>query len=966
MSDYIAHVGVKRKSGRYPWGSGKHPYQDEPWFKGWAEGRKKGIKESELAKMYGFKSSTEGRYMYSYGKDAEHALDIATAKKYRFDRQMSISAIAKKMNTSEANIRKWLDPAIEERNRQTRDIMDHLEAKADEKKAIDVGKGIAQAMGQTPTKIDAALTNIKNEGYNVITIKVPQANNPKQKTTYKFLCSPDIGDGSERAAKRYCYENLDKIGLPYELHYEDTGEGKTAANIYFPKSIDSKRIMVKYADVKYEDGHYGIERDGLIQIRRGVPDLSIGDNKYAQVRIAVDGDSYLKGMAVYSDDMPKGVDVIFNTNRSTANPLKKDKNNPLEPVLKSMEKDPVTGKVDEDNPFGAQIQRQFFYTDKDGKKQLGAVNIVSEEGKWGDWTSARTLASQVLSKQDINLAKRQLNLEYAKYQKEYEDILNVENPTVRRKLLEDFAEECDKASVHLKAAALPRQSVGVLIPIPSLKDNEIYAPGYKDGEKVVLIRYPHGGKFEIPELIVNNNNREGRKVLGTDPSDCVGINRAAAMKLSGADFDGDTALVIPNNKNYIQTQKTFESLKNFDPSERYPYREGMKVMTKQDTQKQMGSITNLITDMQIIGAKDEELVRAVKHSMVVIDAAKHKLDYKTSEIDNGIAELKKKYQLKDSGRYGGASTLLSRASSEDHPYERIATREKIDPKTGERIHSESGRSMSWYKIDPKTGDKVYYHEIGEKAPSKSTIKNLPYRVGYDALYPNQPHYNPDPKQRLTQESTKMFEAKHAYELSSGTKMEAVYADYANSMKAFANQARLESLGQKNIPYDKQAAETYHKEVEEIENNIKVHETHAPINRQVELSANAIINQKIKDNPEVYNKKTPDGRKQLRKLRSQVVARQRAKFGQKAKLEITDKQWQAVQAGAVKITTLRKLIDYGDQDRIRELATPRNSSLPLMSAGNISLAKAMLNSGYTLAQVADALNVSASTVSKYTK
>ena len=38
--------------------------------------------------------------------------------------------------------------------------------------------------------------------------------------------------------------------------------------------------------------------------------------------------------------------------------------------------------------------------------------------------------------------------------------------------------------------------------------NEIYAPNYRDGENVVLIRYPHGGIFEIPELIVNNKFAE--------------------------------------------------------------------------------------------------------------------------------------------------------------------------------------------------------------------------------------------------------------------------------------------------------------------------------------------------------------------------------------------------------------------------------------------------------------------------
>lgn len=61
-------------------------------------------------------------------------------------------------------------------------------------------------------------------------------------------------------------------------------------------------------------------------------------------------------------------------------------------------------------------------------------------------------------------------------------------------------------------------------------------------------------------------------------------------------------------------------------------------------EKQLDVVSNLITDMTIKGATDEELCRAVKHSMVVIDAVKHKLGYKQSEIDNDIESLKKKYQ----------------------------------------------------------------------------------------------------------------------------------------------------------------------------------------------------------------------------------------------------------------------------------------------------------------------------------
>ena len=68
----------------------------------------------------------------------------------------------------------------------------------------------------------------------------------------------------------------------------------------------------------------------------------------------------------------------------------------------------------------------------------------------------------------------------------------------------------------------------------------------ENGERVVLIRHPHGGTFEIPELTVNNKNPDARKIVGTIKSqDAIGIHHKVAEHLSGADFDGDTVLVIP-------------------------------------------------------------------------------------------------------------------------------------------------------------------------------------------------------------------------------------------------------------------------------------------------------------------------------------------------------------------------------------------------------------------------------------
>ena len=116
----------------------------------------------------------------------------------------------------------------------------------------------------------------------------------------------------------------------------------------------------------------------------------------------------------------------------------------------------------------------------------------------------------------------------------------------------------------MSAAALPRQGWHAILPIPSLSDKEIYAPNYNDGEQVALVRFPHGGKFEIPTLTVNNKSKEAKSVMG-QARDAVGINPKVAEILSGADFDGDTVLVIPTKESKIQTMNPLEQLKNFDP-----------------------------------------------------------------------------------------------------------------------------------------------------------------------------------------------------------------------------------------------------------------------------------------------------------------------------------------------------------------------------------------------------------------
>ena len=935
--EYLSHTGVKRKSGRYEWGSGEHPYQHEPWFTGWKELYDKGLKDSEIAKHFHM-TLKEYRYRKSYAENAEKAAMIAHVKEMRFTRQMSVEAISKKLGISTSTVNKYLDPVTEANNRKTHDLAEALAKSVKEHKYIDIGKGVNVALGVNQTKFEAALQVLKDEGYIITKFDQPQATNPKQNTHIMVLSAPKEGmtdKEKKSAAYKEIMQNKDKIALPYDVHVDS--DGKTSQGIYEPKSISSKRIAVRYA----EDG--GTAKEGLIELRRGVADLDMNGSKYAQVRIAVDGTHYIKGVAVYSDDIPDGYDILINTKKSNKVPLKNPDPKGKQ-VLKNMERD-ENGDIDMENPFGAQIMAggQHFYKDKNGKEQLSIINKVNDENKWGDWTSARTLASQVLSKQDQSIAKRQLDLAYAQSYNEYSEIQKITNPVLKSQMLEDFGDTCDKKAEHLKAAALPRQSVKVLIPMPTLKENECYAPDYADGEVLALIRYPHGGKAEIPILINNTKNKEGRNMVGTGAGDAIGINAVAAERLSGADFDGDTVVCIPNKHNWIKNAPQLNALKDFDTQAAYPGYEGMKQISEQYQQIQMGMVTNLITDMTLKGCSNpDELARAVKYSMVIVDSYKHNLDYKTCFEECRIQELYDKYQRKEDGRSGGASTIISRASSQDYRYD--YDRVGIDPDTGERTyHYTNKRNVEF--VNPKTGKKY--------------VK---------ALSPNHPDYDPNAP-LSTIETTKMNKAKDAYDLVSPDKypIEKVYADYANSMKALANKARKESLNTGTMDYNPEAAKIYAEEVESLKNKVNQSLIQAPLERKAQLVTGYILDQKIKNNPERYNRKTPDGKKKIKKLRESVIKQQRAILGKsKPSFDITDREWEALQAGALSLSVLKQVLQYGDQERIKKLATPKDINMPALSNANVLMAKAMINSKYTLKEVADSFGVSVSTLQRYLK
>lgn len=904
--NYLFHIGSKHRSGRYPEGSGEEPYQRcSPFLHRVNELKAKGMKDKEIADVFGV-SRDRYQSLYTVELAEQKARDRSFALRLR-DKGMSLTAIGQRMGgRNESSVRDMLKEATKKRGQVLNETADTLRKHVNEKDYVDVGLGVERYLSISRSRLKAALTILEKEGYSVHNIPHIQVGTGKN-TYIATLVKPGV-TWVDAAKNKHLLKPI--------MGYTD-GEGKSQLGIRPITHIDSKTIKIRY----HEDG--GTAKDGLIELRRGVPELSLGKAKYAQVRIGVDGTHYLKGMAVYNDDMPKGINIIYNTNKKKGTPGKATEPN-QEQVFKDLKRIKLgdkAGQVDEDNPFGSSI-RQKSYFDSKGNEKTSALNICNEEGSWQGWS--KSISSQMLSKQDSSLAKKQLDISYNIKKNEYEDICKLTNPTVKKFLLKKFADKCDSSAVDLQATALPRQATHAILPLATIKENHIYAPNYRHGENVVLIRYPHGGKFEIPELKVNNKNREARGIIGK-ALDAVGIHHKVAEKLSGADFDGDTVLVIPNPKGTIKSEKALQGLKDFDPKISYPKVPGMTVMTKAGKGKQMGDISNLITDMTIKGATHTELAAAVRHSMVVIDAEKHKLNYKLSYLDNGIAALKTRYQ--GSAR-AGASTLISRASSQASPLNR---KEFIDPATGQKKYVYPGETYS----TPKGGVRVYKGDSFINSKGEREQRKL--------------------------KSTKMYETDDARKLSSGTQMENIYATYANRMKALANDARKNDLASPTIKVNKQATKTYAKEVDSLKGKVNIALMNKPLERQAHVIARQVIAIKKAENPGLK-----DDKDLLKKVKNQALMeardRMHATIGKRESIELTDREWQAIQSGAISHNVLTQILNNTDTKVVQKLATPRaTNELP---AAKVSRIKNMIANGYNQAEIADALGISTSTVTKY--
>lgn len=642
MEDTLLHIGVKRRSGRYPWGSGENPYQGEGLFLSeYRKLRDSGMSEIDIANEMKL-TTTQLRNSITYATKQERDFQNQQITLLK-EKGLSNTDIAKQLGVSEGTVRNRLSQKSspkKSRSEQLDNIESVLSENLEKTGHLDVGVGVERQLGVPRNTFNAVVNHmVENGDLHIHRIQIKRLSDPSKYTTVKVLSKE----------KDYVKVLKDSDNI-VNLEYQSDDRSMTMPDKFKPpKHVNLDRIMIRYA----EDG--GTEKDGLIELRPGVEDLDLKNSRYAQVRIAAGDDLYLKGMATYTDTkLPDGIDIVYN--------VTKPRGTPKEKVFKRMDADPRL----ESNP------ETLFGTSLKPQGQRGALNIINEEGDWDTWST--TMSSQFLSKQPLNLIRNQLGKTYDSLKKEYNELSNLTNPVVRRHLIDKFSQGLDSKARVLSAKGLPGTKNHVILPMPEMKANEIYAPNYNNGDRVALVRHPHGGIFEIGDVIVNNNNPNARKIIGTDAPDAIVMHPSMARKLSGADFDGDTVLVIPNNTGKIKSSRSLKELRNFDPNQykvtdpnhpRIIDKKNMKTIKPRTKELQMGIVSNLITDMTIKGASQSEIARAVKHSMVVIDSEKHGLDYKQSAIDNNIAQLKRDYTTRLNpaiGKVGqGSSTIVSRS-----------------------------------------------------------------------------------------------------------------------------------------------------------------------------------------------------------------------------------------------------------------------------------------------------------------
>lgn len=192
-------------------------------------------------------------------------------------------------------------------------------------------------------------------------------------------------------------------------------------------------------------------------------------------------------------------------------------------------------------------------------------------------------------------------------------------------------------------------------------------------------------------------------------------------------------------------------------------------------------------------------------------------------------------------------------------------------------------------------------------------------------------------------------------------MENIYADFANSMKALANNARIEMINTPNLQQNKKAKEIYAKEVASLDRKLKEAKINSIKEREAKRKTASYMNEKKEVNPDLKGE-------DLRKLTQRTLDKYRQEVGaipkRKRDIKLEEREWQAIQAGAISENKLKQILNNSDPDVLRDKAMPRTTKG--FTSSQLSIIKRLDANGFTLQEIANKFHVSTSTISNVLK
>ena len=193
-----------------------------------------------------------------------------------------------------------------------------------------------------------------------------------------------------------------------------------------------------------------------------------------------------------------------------------------------------------------------------------------------------------------------------------------------------------------------------------------------------------------------------------------------------------------------------------------------------------------------------------------------------------------------------------------------------------------------------------------------------------------------------------------------TKVASSEEEATEKLKQLANRARLAYLNEKDVEYSPSAHKVYADEVKSLDAKLKAAIKAAPLERRAQLIAAKQVQLRLEEHPELENDSDA-----LKKLRGQAIRNARNRVGsKKPTIDISAREWEAIQHGAISKTKLKQILKNCDSQKLKQRAMPR--AWTKMSPGKVRRANAMAKNGYTIAQIAEALGVSTSSIKEVLK